>query len=248
METKLVRVPFDLELAERIQFGNIVGRVVTQGGENVCIMSWYNKGDTPIVGLVYDDNDTKHTEYYYNNGINPNKQNEDIFLEVPEYMTFKVGDVIYTKGDNEGVFIYTGFDIDVFMLKMYFCAALVVNLAMIIFDGNLNDDAKSNDYRLATEEEKQKLIDALKGSDDKRAKVYLKQFFGIEEKQEFKPFDKVLVRDSDDEKWDINLFKRYDEEENYPYICFNECFKQCIPYNEQTAHLLGTNEDFNFSE
>lgn len=33
METKLVRVPFDLELAERIQFGNIVGRVVTQGGK-----------------------------------------------------------------------------------------------------------------------------------------------------------------------------------------------------------------------
>lgn len=245
METKLVRVPFDLELAERIQFGNIVGRVVTQGGKNVCIMSWYNKGDTPIVGLVYDDNDTKHIEYYYNNGINLHKQNEDIFLEVPEYMTFKVGDVIYTKGDNEGVFIYTGFDIDVFMLKMYFCAALVVNLAMIIFDGNLNDDAKSNDYRLATDEEKQKLIDALKGSDDKRAKVYLKQFFGIEEKQEFKPFDKVLTRSGNHETWSADFFSHYNSIDVYRYVTLGGLSNRyCIPYNEQTAHLLGTTENY----
>lgn len=246
METKLVRVPFDLELAKRIQFGNIVGKVVTQGGKNVHIMSWYNKGDTPIVGLIYDDDGTKRTEYYYNNGVNPHKQNEDIFLEVPEYMTFKVGDVIYTKGDNEWIFIYTGFDIDVFMLKMYFCAALVVNLAMIIFDGPLNDDAKSNAYRLATEEEKQKLIDALKGSSDKLAKVYLKQFFGIEEKQEFKPFDKVLVRNDKSHVWSANLFSHKDEYGRY--ICSCASFGQCIPYNEETAHLLGTNEDFNFSE
>lgn len=242
METKLVRVPFELELAKRIQFGNIVGRVVTQGGKNVRIMSWYNKGDTPIVGLIYDDNDTKHTEYYYNNGINPHKQNEDIFLEVPEYMTFKVGDVIYTKGDNEWIFIYTGFDIDVFMLKMYFCAALVVNLAMIIFDGPLGDDVKSNAYRLATEEEKQKLIEALKKSNDRRAKEYLKYFFGIISKYEFKPFDKVLVRTAENTIWEARFFNRMYGD---LYTCTDSCrYKECIPYNEQTAHLLGTTENY----
>ena len=49
---------------------------------------------------------------------------------------------------------------------------------------------------------------------------------------ELKPFDKVLVRDDNDEKWDIDIFKKYDEEENntFPYLCLNDYYKQCIPY------------------
>lgn len=49
---------------------------------------------------------------------------------------------------------------------------------------------------------------------------------------ELKPFDKVLVRDDNNERWDIDIFKRYNEEENeiYPYECLFECYKQCIPY------------------
>lgn len=40
------------------------------------------------------------------------------------------------------------------------------------------------------------MINALKASNNPKAKEYLKRFFGIEEKPkyEFKPFDKVLVR------------------------------------------------------
>lgn len=53
-------------------------------------------------------------------------------------------------------------------------------------------------YRLATEDERQKFIDALKTSKEPKAKMCLKQFFGIEIEPEykFKPFDKVLVRDT----------------------------------------------------
>ena len=42
---------------------------------------------------------------------------------------------------------------------------------------------------------------ALKASKEPKAKEYLKRFFGIEEKPkyEFKPFDKVLVRDEENE-------------------------------------------------
>ena len=48
---------------------------------------------------------------------------------------------------------------------------------------------------------------------------------------ELKPFDKVLVRDSDSQTWSIDIFKKYDEEDKeYPYLCMFECYKQCIPY------------------
>ena len=55
-----------------------------------------------------------------------------------------------------------------------------------------------------------------------------------------KPFDKVLVRDNNGEFWEINIFGRYVESDPvFPYICINERYKQCIPY-EGNESLLGT--------
>lgn len=54
----------------------------------------------------------------------------------------------------------------------------------------------------------------------------------------FEPFDKVLVRDRDDEMWTCDLFVCLNEEG--PYDCISSDWKQCIPYNDDTKHLLGT--------
>ena len=55
-----------------------------------------------------------------------------------------------------------------------------------------------------------------------------------------KPFDKVLVKDSIDEKWKISLFSYYDEETQYfPYVCISGRYVRCIPY-EGNEHLLNT--------
>lgn len=67
------------------------------------------------------------------------------------------------------------------------------------------------------------------------------KILGIE-KQEvpfgLKPFDKVLVRDSCDEKWRADFFSHiYD---NQYYQCVGCQWQQCIPYNDETKHLLGT--------
>ena len=55
---------------------------------------------------------------------------------------------------------------------------------------------------------------------------------------EFKPFDKVLVRDYDSEVWSIDLFA--EKERDDKYICMTSSWKQCIPY-EGNEHLLGKN-------
>lgn len=58
-----------------------------------------------------------------------------------------------------------------------------------------------------------------------------------------KPFERVLVRDDDDESWEICLFGHCDESEFYQYKCINGCvYAQCIPY-EGNEHLLGTTND-----
>lgn len=62
--------------------------------------------------------------------------------------------------------------------------------------------------------------------------------------QTLKAFDRVLVRDSDSENWMIQLFSYIIEDEaGYPYLCINNPYKYCIPYNDDTKHLVGTNED-----
>lgn len=59
-----------------------------------------------------------------------------------------------------------------------------------------------------------------------------------ESKHQFKPFDKVLVRDGDSDIWDCNIFNRIDEDGEYQCIDY-EYWEQCIPY-EGNEHLLGT--------
>jgi hypothetical protein len=58
------------------------------------------------------------------------------------------------------------------------------------------------------------------------------------------PFDKVLVRDNKDGFWRCNLFSHiYEENKDYSMMCVVTCWKYCIPYNEETKHLAGTNEE-----
>lgn len=63
---------------------------------------------------------------------------------------------------------------------------------------------------------------------------------------DFQPFDKVLVRDHDGQKWIPTLFGFFcqDEGERYPYETAYGAYKYCIPYNEKTKHLLGTKEPY----
>ena len=68
----------------------------------------------------------------------------------------------------------------------------------------------------------------------------------VKPKCPFKPFDKVLVRDNEDSEWYANYFSHYHEyDQDYPsYVCIDACYRYCIPYNEHTAHLLGTTDPY----
>lgn len=59
-----------------------------------------------------------------------------------------------------------------------------------------------------------------------------------------KPFDKVLVRNNDGQAWRANYFSHYKNAPDYFYVCINGIYHYCIPYNEYTAHLLGTTDPY----
>lgn len=60
----------------------------------------------------------------------------------------------------------------------------------------------------------------------------------------FQPFDKVLVRDDEQDYWKPNLFGFKEDDGAFPYITVSGCYAQCIPYNEKTKHLLRTTESY----
>ena len=59
-----------------------------------------------------------------------------------------------------------------------------------------------------------------------------------------KPFDRVLVRDSHNDIWFCNFFSHINNVPKlYNYATTGGFYKYCIPYNDDTKHLVGTNEE-----
>lgn len=57
------------------------------------------------------------------------------------------------------------------------------------------------------------------------------------------PFDRVLVRDNKDLVWKINIYSHKYYNPNHPYQCIASVYRYCIPYNEETKHLVGTTDE-----
>ena len=56
------------------------------------------------------------------------------------------------------------------------------------------------------------------------------------------PFDKVIGRDSAGRIWDCDFFSHIGSD-IYPYRCVGNFYKCCIPYNDETKHLVGTTDE-----
>lgn len=58
---------------------------------------------------------------------------------------------------------------------------------------------------------------------------------------EFKPFEKVLAREEGAD-WNADYFSHETLDNVLRFACVGSIWSQVIPYNEETAHLIGTNE------
>ena len=94
--------------------------------------------------------------------------------------------------------------------------------------------------KFATNSEKQQLFDAL-AKEGKRWDAEKKEIVDLKKKVELKPFDKVVVRCSKADRWSIDFFG-YKAPNGY--ICTGDAwFGYCLPYDEETAKLIGTTKD-----
>lgn len=61
---------------------------------------------------------------------------------------------------------------------------------------------------------------------------------------QFKPFDKILVRDDNKSIWKVDFFSHKKEDAFPPFRTVGSYYRQCIPYNEETKHLVGTADNW----
>ena len=109
----------------------------------------------------------------------------------------------------------------------------------LLLEEPFREDVGDIELRLATDSEKKQLFSALEKK-GKRWDSDKKSIVDLNPKVELKPFDKVLVRNSESQAWQVSLFSYKDSDS---YYCCNGCsWNQCIPYIGNES-LLGTTKD-----
>ena len=149
---------------------------------------------------------------------------------------FKNGDIVVAEEDN-----YYDKVIFIAAIKDTIVSKALINVRYEDYEVHYNEYrfGHNRSLRLATDSEKQQLFEAL-AKENKAWDAEKKQIVNLKPKCEFKPFDKVLVRDSKASKWRANLFSHKNIGE--PYYCVYASWNYCIPY-EGNEHLLGTVKD-----
>ena len=102
MEQKTVTIPFDLEMAKKINIGAIEGRIVTEKGRNRAeIVYEDNSSICPLLVVIHSI--SVSADWFSATGKAISGENR-LLLEVPEYITFKDGEVLSNK-DGSYIFI-----------------------------------------------------------------------------------------------------------------------------------------------
>lgn len=171
-----------------------------------------------------------------------NRETLEVEKAQPE---FKDGDILLYKSEKFTYFSSI-FILDTNRNEMCSYVRFSIGKGSIDYDVpvyNLGTDR----FRYATDSEKQQLFSAL-AKENKAWDSEKKAIVDLKPKYKFKPFDKVLGRNEKGDVWEAELFSHYREESQYPFRCIGFSRKYCIPYNEETAHLLGTTDDWEGGE
>ena len=161
---------------------------------------------------------------------------------------FKDGDIIVTAGApylyySKCIIILKG-DLYTKDNKAYSYAFYNINNKFIDFD-IIDTRIRDREIRLATNSEKLQLFDMLT-KEGKYWDAEKKQIVDLKPKWTPKPFDRVITRDDDDDVWIANIFSHMDSHGGYVPIGCVSGYHYCIPYNEETAKLIGTKNNVEY--
>lgn len=167
---------------------------------------------------------------------------ETLEIEKQPKQEFKDGDILHsdeTEYSDETIFIAK---ISSGVIGTYAYIDLLDESVMVRND--TFEESEINAIRLATDSEKQQLFDAL-AKEGKRWNPDTKQIEDLPKKCEFKPMDWCLMKDST-KYWELCQFaytRKVHGTTIYSAVG-GLIYYKCIPYNEETKHLLGTTDEW----
>lgn len=195
-----------------------------------CNVEDYNKEETKMLTSVFEKaaDDVAQTYIKTIEEHLDGKLNLET-LEIEKQLEFKDGDiVVYGKSVAICRRIYKH--------TLSFYVSLNEMVGLLFAD----EVESSEEYRFATDEDKQQLFDAL-AKEGKAWDAEKKQIVDIKKEHQFKPFEKVLVRDSYNDMWRASFFSHIKEDDGrYVTTCLT--WKFCIPYIGNES-LVGTTKD-----
>ena len=163
-------------------------------------------------------------------------------LEIEKQPEFKDGDVVFVRCKRFCyIEIFNYFKDD----GLYDYASLSTTLHMIDICGKYPiPKDEIIEIRIATDSEKKQLFEAL-AKENKVWNAEKKQVVDLKIKwMALKPFDKVITRNAYDDIWTANIFSHMNSCGEYVAIGCAGCYHYCLPYNDETAHLLGTTDEW----
>ena len=93
-------------------------------------------------------------------------------------------------------------------------------------------------YIPASKDMKKKFFDAM----DKAGYTWDGETLRKKQKSQFKPFDKVLVRDSESDKWRCAFYSHFEPSSIFHHVTTSSAYMMCIPF-EGNEHLVGTTKN-----
>ena len=112
----------------------------------------------------------------------------------------------------------------------------------LLLEEPFREDVGDIELRLATDSEKQQLFAAL-AKEGKAWDAENKMVVDLRPKWTPKPFDRVITRNAADDVWTANIFSHMDSHGEYVTIACVGGYTHCLPYNEETAKLIGTTKN-----
>lgn len=93
---KTVTVPFDLEMARKIQNGEVEGKIVGKCKTEYEIVKWNATGNYPLIGVYFDkeSNVSSARSFTIHGKYMESDSDFDLQLEIPWYLTHEDGDYV----------------------------------------------------------------------------------------------------------------------------------------------------------
>lgn len=241
---KTITIPFDLEMARKIQNGEVEGKIVDNRGTGYEIVKWDAMGDYPLIGVFFDEQlNTSYARSFTTQGIYDMKKESglDLQLELPWYLTHEDGDYVTIETKEYTYVLIYNFYVKGITNPVNYHVFFNMTDHDLRFDSYCDDEFGVEVVRPSTPSEI-KLMHELLRENGKRWNPETKQVEDVKKeskpRHELKTLDLCLAIFNDNEPWCLVQFG-YVNNIDVMVSVGGLAWKKWIPY-EGNEHLLGT--------